>query len=146
MPSLYNACMDPAVGWKSFDPTECGYDQLLQVYKHVKTIDNAEPVVIDSDDLAANPREILQQLCLRTGMTFDTCMMTWEIGKRDDWANWSDGWFKEVSSSKGWLVDKVPAAKPFPVLDNYPDQVRQCIEECMSAYSELVQHKMKTSL
>lgn len=85
-------------------PDEVGVTQLLDVYSKVvgrvsmagdNTADNndedAQIIVIDSDDLACSPRKSLQQLCVDLGIDYRDSMLKWKAGKHKcdgPWAKW----------------------------------------------------------
>lgn len=67
-------------------PDEVGFTQLLDVYSKVlgasmnRGDGEDDVVVIDSDDLAAKPRESLQELCAALGIEYRESMLTWTAG------------------------------------------------------------------
>ena len=80
-------------------PDEVGITQLLDVYSKVlgssMNRDGEEEgvVCIDSDDLAANPRESLQELCAALGIEYRDSMLKWESGEHKCDGPWSDWWY-----------------------------------------------------
>ena len=59
-----------------------GYSELLDFALHVKE-DLKEPVIIiDADDLQANPKSILSQYFHHLGLEFKECILQWEEGDR----------------------------------------------------------------
>ena len=78
-------------------PDEIGITQLLDVYSKVLGAsmgreDGEEAVtVIDSDDLAADPPQSLQELCCALGIGYSESMLKWEAGPHKcdgPWAKW----------------------------------------------------------
>jgi protein-lysine N-methyltransferase EEF2KMT len=74
-------------------PDEVGVTQLLDVYSKVagRVDEDAQIIVLDSDDLACRPRESLQQLCVDLGIDYRDSMLKWNAGKHKcdgPWAKW----------------------------------------------------------
>ena len=75
---------------------EVGITQLLDVYSKVlgasmnRSSEEEDVIVIDSDDLAANPRKSLQELCAALGVEYRDSMLTWESGPHDCDGPWGE--------------------------------------------------------
>lgn len=92
-------------------PDEVGIVQLLDVYSKIlgasmnATTSNSEVVVIDSDDLAAQPRRSLHELCDALGIEYRESMLRWEAGTHKCDGPWSKWWYHDVWRSMGWDED-----------------------------------------
>ena len=91
-------------------PDEVGITQLLDVYSNVlgaamKCDKNDDAVVIDSDELAANPRKAMEQLCIALGIDFREGMLQWERGMHKCDGPWAKWWYHDVWESSGWDVE-----------------------------------------
>ncbi|EED93806.1 branched-chain amino acid aminotransferase, partial [Thalassiosira pseudonana CCMP1335] len=92
-------------------PDEVGIVQLLDVYSKIlgasmnATTSNSEVVVIDSDDLAAQPRRSLHELCDALGIEYRESMLRWEAGTHKCDGPWSKWWYHDVWRSLGWDED-----------------------------------------
>ena len=79
--SLYKACHE--CGFT--DSLATGYfKELYDMYETVRLV-HPNPVVVDADDLLADPRGIMQQYCYSTGLPFNEGMLTWTPGVVADW-------------------------------------------------------------
>lgn len=81
IPSFVRACERSNF---THSPTENGIKQLYDLFKVVQLVDPS-PIVVDADDLLANPRGIMEQYCLATGLPFSEKMLTWTPGEISDW-------------------------------------------------------------
>ncbi len=54
-------------------------------------------MVLDSDDLLADPRGVLASLCDALGIGFDERMLRWEAGPRPEDGVWASHWFSDTS-------------------------------------------------
>ncbi len=61
--------------------------QRLFEWTHERT--GKVPLVLESDDVLANPEGMLRALCRRTGIAFDSAMLSWPVGRRGQ--RWSVG-------------------------------------------------------
>ena len=68
---------------------EVGITQLLDVYSKVSG-SGEEAIVIDSDDLAADPQSSLQELCDELGLEYRQSMMSWPAGPHDCDGPWCE--------------------------------------------------------
>ena len=70
------------------------------------------PIVIDSDDILANPRAALSELCAGLGIRFDSAMLSWMAGPRAEDGVWASHWYDAVHQSTGFGA----VAGPIPVV------------------------------
>jgi len=66
-------------------------------------------IVIDSDDVAASPRESLQELCAALGIKYHDSMLKWQAGPHKCDGPWAKWWYHDVWESSGWDVEDVDA-------------------------------------
>ncbi|KAL7538377.1 hypothetical protein ACHAXR_009748 [Thalassiosira sp. AJA248-18] len=88
-------------------PDEVGITQLLDVYSKVlgssmNRADGDGVIVIDSDDLAAHPRQSLQDLCAALGIEYRNSMLKWQAGSHKCDGPWAKWWYHDVWESTGW--------------------------------------------
>mmetsp|Transcript_16941 Transcript_16941/g.30758 ORF Transcript_16941/g.30758 Transcript_16941/m.30758 type:complete len:690 (+) Transcript_16941:124-2193(+) len=103
-----------SVHGKNPHPDEVGITQLLDVYSKVlgSSMNRAEEedvIVIDSDDLAADPRKSLQDLCAALGIEYRDSMLKWQAGPHKCDGPWAKWWYHDVWESSGWDVEDVDA-------------------------------------
>ena len=62
-------------------PTGLGYGELLELYEYVQQrgIDQ-EPIIIDADDLVADPDAVLSSCCKKIGVPYTRDLLTWAQG------------------------------------------------------------------
>ena len=59
-------------------------------------------LVLDSDDLLADPQGMLTALCDALGIGFDERMLTWNAGPRPEDGVWAKHWYTNVHRSTGF--------------------------------------------
>jgi len=79
-------------------------------------------VVLDSDDLAADPVATLMELCRRLGVPYEESMVSWESGPHACDGPWAEWWYEDAHRSTGWKVrpageGKVVGASRYRTLD-----------------------------
>ena len=92
-------------------PDEVGIVQLLDVYSKVMGASmnnqtNDDVIVIDSDDLAAQPRKSLQELCAALNIDYRDSMLQWQSGPHECDGPWAKWWYHDVWESTGWDVEE----------------------------------------
>jgi protein-lysine N-methyltransferase EEF2KMT len=61
-----------------------------------------KPVILNSDDLVANPGDTLKQLCHDLAIDYQDAMLTWTAGPHECDGPWAKWWYKSVWKSNGW--------------------------------------------
>jgi hypothetical protein len=92
--SLY--AMEPGMGIESV-----GLEALHELHAAVRDAGGHPPVVIDSDDLVAQPAATLAAYCAAVGLPFVADALTWEPGARPEWQR-SARWHADVSATSGF--------------------------------------------
>ncbi len=85
--------------------------QRLFEWTHERT--GKVPLVLESDDVLANPEGMLRALCRRTGIAFDSAMLSWPAGRRNSDGLWAAHWYGAVEKSTGFVASR-RAANPVP--------------------------------
>ncbi|MEX0283824.1 MAG: HAD family hydrolase [Paracoccaceae bacterium] len=97
---------------KRENPTleDLGYPQQVALYRQLGG------VVVDSDDIRADPAGTLGRLCTAIGLPFTDQMLHWPAGPRAEDGVWAQHWYNAVHQSTGFAV----ADGPLPEVD--PEQ------------------------
>ncbi|KAL9633888.1 MAG: hypothetical protein Q9204_003220 [Flavoplaca sp. TL-2023a] len=80
IPSLYRCFIPPLsaqTGDTRLDPTELGYRELRILFDYLRDKNGVVPLVIDADDLLADPEAILRPLCDDLGIPYSSSMLEW---------------------------------------------------------------------
>jgi hypothetical protein len=85
-----------------------------ELFDEVSDILGERPPVMDSADVLANPKQMLQKLCHTLGIQWiEGTMTNWASGSRASDGVWAPHWYAAVEASTGFAV---PGVKE-PVLD-----------------------------
>ncbi len=71
------------------------------------------PIVIDADDVLADPGRLLGALCAALGIPFSERMLRWAAGRRATDGVWAAHWYGAVEASTGFSP---PDLRPVPTL------------------------------
>jgi hypothetical protein len=82
---------------------EIGLEYAYDLYQAILAAGGAQPVVVDSDDLIADPAETMAAYCAATGIPFRQSALHWSPGERDEWRQ-SARWHMRVSQSSGFTL------------------------------------------
>jgi hypothetical protein len=91
---------------------DLGFVQQKKIFEQCLELGQV-PIVIDSDDVLADPKSTLTALCARLEIAFDPAMLTWPAGPREHDGIWASHWYDAVHRSRGFG----PAPGPAPRVD-----------------------------
>lgn len=114
--------------------SDIGFDRQAEIFDRVVELTGSTPPVIDSDDVLADPRRMLSELCASLGIAFDEAMLSWPSGGRDSDGAWAPHWYGSVEKSTGFAKQREP--RPLP------DHLRPLAEKCLPYYERLAAHRL----
>ncbi len=112
---------------------DLGFARQADIYEHCIALGQT-PLVVDSDDILADPPAVMLALCGALGISFDPAMLAWSAGPRSYDGVWAAHWYDAVHASTG--LDAKRSA--IPVLGSeYQELLSQALPfyERMSAVS-----------
>ncbi len=113
---------------------DIGFVQQAELFDEVSDWSDTPPVVIDSDDIRADPEGMLRKLCLAINVPFTLKMLRWPAGGNQADGVWAPHWYAAVHRSTGFDG----AEGPLPDLGGaYADLAAQA----MPYYERLARHK-----
>lgn len=100
-------------------PDEVGIVPMLSIYSTLVSralSDERPPVVLlDSDELVADPEGILAGLCKDLSIPYKSSMLTWASGEHECDGPWAKWWYTDVHKSDGWVIKpKSAGAESYP--------------------------------
>eukprot|EP00316_Scyphosphaera_apsteinii_P005319 CAMPEP_0119340796 /NCGR_PEP_ID=MMETSP1333-20130426/101041_1 /TAXON_ID=418940 /ORGANISM="Scyphosphaera apsteinii, Strain RCC1455" /LENGTH=261 /DNA_ID=CAMNT_0007352625 /DNA_START=234 /DNA_END=1019 /DNA_ORIENTATION=- len=119
-----------------FNLDEAGFAE-LDVLSRVITEELGQTlIIVDADDLLANPTGMLRAWCAAVDLAFDSKMLSWEPMQPQSWEKWP-GWHADAAGSSGFVTKK----HHDDTLE-LPDNVRHKIEECQPIYERLYAQRL----
>ncbi|XP_033639227.1 branched-chain-amino-acid aminotransferase-like protein 1 [Asterias rubens] len=128
------------------------YKEITNLWLHIKENNlDTDPIIIDSDDLLQNPKEILSAVFSRVGIPYSDSLLSWEAG-----VSVVDQWM--VSGTHKKKIEHTETFKNFrnttgfkkpvheselPDLATFPPDVQRCIENSMPYYLKLFDQRLK---
>ena len=94
------------------------------------------PIVLDSKYLLRNPELILKKLCSLLNISFDSKMLKWERGTREEDGVWAKYWYENVHNSTSFL----PYTEKEIILENSNLELH---EKCKTYYKFLTNKSIK---
>jgi hypothetical protein len=116
--------------WPDFTREELGFDAMARLVAIVEHL-GRDVVLIDSDDLRADPAGTVAAWCAAVDIPFIADALDWEPGRQDGWERWAD-WHEETARSAGFLP---PETGPPPVVDDV--RLAAAIAEATPVYEGL---------
>ncbi len=110
--------------------SDLGFLQQVQLFKSV-----ADPIVIDSSDIRADPTTMLQKLCACLGIPWTPAMLTWPAGGHSADGVWAHHWYGAVHRSTKF--DSIEGA--LPTLDG---AYARMVDAAMPSYEALAAYKL----
>ena len=115
--------------------SDIGFPMQAKLFNLVKD-GGKNPIIINADDLSANPRNVLFNLCTELKIKFSEKMLMWTKGKRDSDGIWGKVWYQNVQSSRKF--EKLTKNN-----QTIPKIYNNIYMECLDIYNELNLFKMK---
>lgn len=114
---------------------DIGFVQQAELFDDVAQWMGRAPLVIDSSDIRANPRESLDKLCAALGIPFTGNMLHWPAGPKPYDGVWAPHWYNAVHASTGFG----DAEGPLPTL---PADYAPLVEQALPHYQRLARFKL----
>ena len=114
---------------------DIGFVQQAELFDEVAGWMGRPPLVIDSADIRANPRESLTKLCAALGIPFTENMLSWPAGPKPYDGVWAPHWYNAVHASTGFGE----AEGPLPTL---PADYAPLVEQALPHYQRLARFKL----
>jgi hypothetical protein len=109
---------------------DIGFVQQAELFDEVADWLGRAPLVIDSADIRAKPRETLGKLCTALGIAFTEKMLRWPVGGHPDDGVWAAHWYAAVHRSSGF-------ADPEGALPELSDEYARLTETALPYYERL---------
>ncbi|WP_433338055.1 sulfotransferase family protein [Spirillospora sp. CA-294931] len=117
---------------------QIGFEALHELFALVRSHTGETPVVIDAEDLMADPEGVVRAYCARMRIPFHADALAWRPGVRKEWLL-TRKWHQDVSASSGFGVARAkayPAVTASPVLSGY-------LRRALPYYEELRAHRVR---
>lgn len=108
---------------------DVGYAKHLELFEYLQKT-GQRPIVLISEKVLKNPRELLTKLCDEIDIPFDETMLSWKKGARPEDGSWAKYWYHSVHNSTGFKPYQ-PKTEPFPV------HLKPLLEKCAPIYELL---------
>jgi branched-chain amino acid aminotransferase group I len=130
-------------------PDEVGIVPMLSIYSTLvsrSSFEETSPVILlDSDELVADPERTLTGLCNDLNIPFTNSMLTWASGEHECDGPWAKWWYADVHKSEGWVVKPKSTADEGPYPASYgiskyrtlPPSLLPALRASLPAYSFL---------
>lgn len=95
--------MLPSLNIQLPNPTlrDTGLKRQWQLFEQLTSLGQT-PAVLDAQQLLADPRSVLRQLCAHIGIEFESAMLQWPAGPREEDGVWAPHWYHNVHKSTGF--------------------------------------------
>lgn len=148
--SQYKASTNPEIqsgsNWTYFDPDDAGFKELYELYRFVKDNLDANPVIIDADDLLDSPNQMMKAYCDGVGIQYEDHMTTWKAGEVPQAFMW-DGeclsWYSNAINSSCFKKEFMPEDSTASAPDiTFPLEVFKGIEYSRPFYERLYSERV----
>lgn len=123
---------------KSDDPelSDIGVKEQLEIFDKVCQHLGKPAIVIDSADILAEPKLMLEALCAAIGIEFKSSMLSWKTGPRIYDGVWAPHWYQSVWRSSGF-------AKPDNSIPVVPEHLEKLLDEANGYFNQIKQYALK---
>ena len=122
--------------WPDITEEEAGYRAQRELFDRVTRLRGTEPVVIDGEDLRADPPAFVSAWCDRVGLDPRSDALQWEPGMQPQWERWRD-WYAGVARSTGFVP---PEDGPPPRASER--RIADLVDRCRPHYEALAVHRL----
>ena len=127
---------------EGFTRNEIGFDAQRALFDRLADKYAETPVVIDSDDLLADPPGMVAKYCAAIGIPFIAEALSWEPGNRSE-VLWYDGddsiWHESLKNSDGL---KAQPHEPV-VIAELPSRLQDLYRDFLPHYQHLHAHRLR---
>jgi len=117
---------------------DIGVVEQLEIFERVCDMTGELPIVVDSEDILADPPLMLGKLCAALGLAFDRQMLAWPAGPRPYDGVWAKHWYESVWESTGFgLAKKTEVA--------IPASLRCLADEAQQYFAKIKAHALPLS-
>ncbi|XP_072018502.1 uncharacterized protein [Amphiura filiformis] len=132
-------------------PAKLGYGEVCDLMGHVKDKLVQSPIVIDADDLQANPASVLRQYCHLLGVEFKESMLQWEAGDKivDTWIiSKAQKQGNKMKEGGGFYEDAFKSTefhppKELPSREQIDPDLLPLIDQCMPLYEKMYSMRIR---
>ena len=114
---------------------DIGFVQQAELFDEVAGWMGRAPVVVDSADIRARPRETLEKLCAALGIPFAEGMLRWPVGPKPYDGAWAPHWYNAVHASTGFDEPEGP-------LPDLPGDYARLADRALPYYERLAGFKL----
>ncbi|MFN4183264.1 MAG: HAD family hydrolase [Hyphomonas sp.] len=86
----------------TLSPEAMGFPQQEALWRQLTRAQAAAPVVVDADLILEDPESVLRRLCAAIGLGWDSAMLSWPAGPREEDGAWAPHWYDAVWRSTGF--------------------------------------------
>ena len=113
-----------------------GIPQLERIFDEAWALEGQAPLVIDANDLLADPKGVLSRFCAAVGMPFDAAQpIGWAPGKHKSDGAWADAWYQKVYQTTGLE----PHIRKETVV---PKALEAVVARCRPTYERIAAHRL----
>ena len=127
--------------WPDFDELEVGFPEQRALSDLLTALNGAPPPVIDSDDLLAQPAEMVEAFCQAVDIPFVESALRWEAGGDPSAHSWWDGGSFHANLAKS--TGLVAQPRRYVDLDGAPERVRRVHRRMLPHYEHMHQHRIR---
>jgi hypothetical protein len=124
-----------------FERNEIGFDEQRALFDRLADKLGHAPVVIDSDDLLADPPTMVEKYCSAIGVPFIAEALHWEPGSRSE-VLWYDGddsiWHESLKNSNGLKAQP----RKHIAIDELPARLRALYDDFLPHYQHLCAYRI----
>lgn len=113
------------------DPTPemVGMPQQVRLVERI-VARGGSPIVLESDEVLADPPGVLAALCERIGIPWDPAMLSWEPGPKPEDGTWAKYWYGRLHATTGF-------EPPRPKDDAVPERLTATLAILEDCYATL---------
>lgn len=120
---------------------------VYDLWKYIRENVDSDPIVMDGDDLLANPSEMLPKYCRAVGLPYEESRLKWDASLKvvKNWKLPADDLVENIVAWYGTATrsSEFKPANRMPSRDEVTHDVIRCTDQVLPFYKEMYEHRMK---
>ena len=126
------------------------FKEMYDLFQYIKKEGiEPEPMIIDADDLLANPKGMIKAYCEAFGISYNDSILTWPAGDEVMYSKWICQkelvMVGQVAHKSTFGYTSFGKSTPMPNRADLPDDVLKLADESMQYYNKLYEQRFKCS-
>nr|WP_256470337.1 hypothetical protein [Sneathiella marina] len=91
-----------AAKWDQISTDDIGIKRQLEIFNTLQDLSDDTPIVVEAEDILKDPQRMLPELCKLLEIPWQSQMLKWPAGRREEDGVWAEHWYASVNATTGF--------------------------------------------